>query len=188
MIDDKSYASSATSLGKSKRSGIRGPYSNVMADLMESRFIEPLPSYRTAIMTEEKPRGDKLSEKRPATIDRFNENYFDSSRKPKIRRSMTEALPHIPLADDRVDIIVELLPGTMHPPRQKFSIPSKATAGELLNHLIQHFKVGNGKWKLYGRVNKDDLSHILDKNTPIQDYTLKNNKMARLYFYPEIKI
>jgi len=78
-----------------------------------------------------------------------------------------------------------LPPGSATKTVSKFEIPEKITAGEMVKLLAKHFKVEQGDWRLYGRVNETP-SRILDKNASLGEYSSDKGK-GRLYFYPEFR-
>ena len=67
-------------------------------------------------------------------------------------------------------VIVELPPGSAVKTVRKFRISKSITAGEMVKLLGKHFKVKQGNWRLYGRVNETP-SHILDNKAPLGEYS-----------------
>lgn len=84
----------------------------------------------------------------------------------------------------KLDVIVELPPGSNVKPIRKFKVPSSFTAEQMTSQLADFFHVDKG-WELYGS-RGESPSHILDKNAKIEQYSLDKN--ARLYFYPKLRL
>ena len=83
-------------------------------------------------------------------------------------------------------VIVELPPGSAVKTVRKFRNSKSITAGEMVKLLGKHFKVKQGNWRLYGRVNETP-SHILDNKAPLGEFSSDKGK-GRLYFYPEFRL
>jgi hypothetical protein len=105
-----------------------------------------------------------------------------SSRQGEIRSAIRHGA-------HKIEVVVELPPGTSPKHLRKFKVPSRMTAGEFTDQLAHHFEVAEGNWRLYGSCDRSvDSSRILSRNTPIKGFSLDQNSGARLYFYPEMRV
>jgi hypothetical protein len=84
----------------------------------------------------------------------------------------------------KLDVIVELPPGSNVKPIRKFKVPASFTVEQMIDQLANYFHVDKG-WELYGSKG-EYRSQILNKNTRIDQYS--SDKNARLYFYPKLRL
>jgi hypothetical protein len=84
----------------------------------------------------------------------------------------------------KLDVIVELPPGSNAKPIRQFKVPASFTTEQMKDQLVNFFHVDKS-WELYGSKNESH-SQILDKGTKIDQYS--RDKNARLYFYPRVPL
>jgi hypothetical protein len=90
------------------------------------------------------------------------------------------------MSNTKLDVLVELPPGSNVKPIRQFKVPSHFTAEQMIDQLAGFFHVDKG-WELYGSKG-DSPSQILDKHTKIDQYSRDKNANARLYFYPKLRL
>jgi hypothetical protein len=125
----------------------------------------------------------------PRGISSYHDVYREGGQLLDVNRNpldMDREKARRPPKDDYIELVVELPPGSMERTRRKFWVPREATAGEVINHLAQHFRVGRD-WNLYTRQQKGEIpTPILDKDVKLNEYNRLDHKEAQLYFYPEV--